>query len=103
MQELIGIIGKIVTGSGFRDVLYQADLCMSGGIKGILSGKHHNVSWKVHECLAESLHRLLIERELESLTVSKDLGNLIKGVGNAKSCPGFLDSKITTKNSIQLK
>ena len=92
MQELFGIIGKIITGSGFEDVLYQADLCTSGGIKGILSGKHYNRCWKFHECLAESLHRLLIERELESLTVSKDLENLIKSIGDAKSCQDLFEN-----------
>ena len=46
MQELFSIIGKIVTESGFEDVLYQADLLTSGGIKGVLSGKHYNKSWK---------------------------------------------------------
>ena len=42
MMEHFGIIGKIVSFSGFEDVLYQADLCTSGGICGVLSGKHYN-------------------------------------------------------------
>ena len=86
MQELFGIIGKIVTGSGFEDVLYQAELCTSGGIKGVLSGKHYNRAWKVHECFSESLHRLLLERESKSLTISTELANLIKKVNDRNSC-----------------
>ena len=34
MVETFGIIGKIVAGSGFEDIVYQAGLCTSGGIKG---------------------------------------------------------------------
>ena len=86
MQELFGIIGKIVTGSGFEDVLYQAELCSLGGIKGVLSGKHYNRAWKVHEWFSESLHRLLLERESESLTISTELADLIKKVNDRNSC-----------------
>ena len=90
MQELFGIIGKIVTESGF--VLYQADLLTSGGIKGVLSGKHYNRSWKIHECLAESLHRLLFERESEALDISNTLRDSIKAVKDAVSCQELFDN-----------
>ena len=78
MMELIGIIGKLVSASGFEDVLYQADLCTSGGINGVLSGKHYNRSWAVHECLSEALYRLFVEKEEEKYQVNEDLVNLIK-------------------------
>ena len=91
MQEMFVIIGKIVAGSGFEDVLYQADLCTSGGIKDVLSGKHYNRSWNVHECFSESLHRLFFERESESLTISPDLEEMIKNVNDASSCQRLLD------------
>ena len=86
MQELFGIIGKIVTESGFEDVLYQADLCTSGGIKGVLSGKHYNRSWNIHECLSEALHRLFLERESEFLSINSELEELIKNVKDTSSC-----------------
>ena len=38
LQEFFGIIGKIIQGSGFKEIVYQAGLCMSGGLKGVLSG-----------------------------------------------------------------
>ena len=61
IMEFFGTIGKFVLGSGFEDVVYQAGLCTSGGIKGILTGKHYNRSWMVHECFAEATDRLFCE------------------------------------------
>ena len=60
MMEHFGIIGKLISFSGFEDVLYQADLCTSGGINGVLSGKHYNQPWAVHKCLSEALYRFQI-------------------------------------------
>ena len=60
-MEFFGNIGKAVTGSGFEDIIYQAELCTTGGIKGVLSGKHYNRSWMVHECFAEAIDRLFCE------------------------------------------
>lgn len=37
MMEFFGVIGKIIQGSGFEEIVYQAELCTSGGIKGVLS------------------------------------------------------------------
>ena len=35
-------ISCFVSGSGFEDILFQAGLCSSGSIAGLLSGKHYN-------------------------------------------------------------
>ena len=55
MMEFFSTIGKFVAGSGFEEVVYQAELCTSGGIKGVLSGKHYNRSWMVHESFLKQL------------------------------------------------
>ena len=47
-MELFGNIGKAVTGSGFEDIIYKAELCTTGGIKGVLSGKHYNRPRMIH-------------------------------------------------------
>ena len=60
-MEFFGNIGKAVTGSGFEDIIYQAELCTTGGIKGVLPGKLYNRSWMVHECFAEAIDRLFCE------------------------------------------
>ena len=58
MMEFFGNIGKLITASGFEEIVYQAGMCTSGGIKGVISGKHYNRSWYVHECFAEAIDRL---------------------------------------------
>ena len=34
-MQFFGNIGKFVTDSGFEDIIYQADLCTDGGLKGV--------------------------------------------------------------------
>jgi hypothetical protein len=61
-------IGRFVEGSGFEDVLFQASLCSSGSITGVMSGKHHNIRcWLVHEAFSEALERLFIEQYLPTM------------------------------------
>ena len=43
-------------------------MCISGGIKGVLSGKYYNKSWIFHECFAEKLNRLFLDQFKEELT-----------------------------------
>ena len=61
-MEFFGMIGKLVSGSGFEDTIYQADLCTTGSVKGIISGKHYNKTWLVNECFAEAIDRLFCDR-----------------------------------------
>ena len=49
MVEFFAVIGKLIAGSGFEDIVYEANMCTFGGMKGVLSGKHCNESWIVHE------------------------------------------------------
>ena len=67
MMEPFSTIRKFVAGSGFEEVVYQAGLCTSGGIKGVLSGKHCNRSWMVHESFAEAIVRLFSEAFLQRI------------------------------------
>ena len=41
-MALFGSIGKFVTGGGFEEIVYQAGLCTSGSMNGLLYGKHYN-------------------------------------------------------------
>ena len=54
MMEFFGTVGKFILGSGFEEVVYQAGLCTSGGIKGALTGKRYNKSWMLHKSFAEA-------------------------------------------------
>ena len=72
MIEFFGIIGKLDTGSGFEDVVYQSGLCTSGGIKGVPSGKHYNRRRTIHECFAEAIERLFCEAIFQNITQELD-------------------------------
>ncbi len=62
MMAFFGVIGRFVAGSGLEDILFQAGLCSSGSISGVISGKHYNRCWLIHEAFAEALERLFMER-----------------------------------------
>ena len=70
IKENFGIIGKLVTGSGFEDVIFHAGVCSSGSLKGVLAGSHYNRAWVVHTAFSEALERLLFERFLEEYNVT---------------------------------
>ena len=76
--EFFGTVRKLVSGSGFGEVVYQAGFCTSGGIKGALTGKHYNRSWVrvLHESFAEAINRLFCESYIPD--VFEDLGSQIK-------------------------
>ena len=76
MMEFFSTIGKFVAGSGFEEMVYQAGLCTSGGIKGVISGKHYNKSWMVHKSFAEAIDRLFCEAFLPEIT--EDLEHVVK-------------------------
>ena len=42
MKENFAVIGKLITGSGFEDIVFQANICSSGCLNGILNGSHYN-------------------------------------------------------------
>ena len=49
------IIRKYVKCSGFKDVVYQTNLCSPGSLNAVLTGKYYNQSWWVHENFSEAL------------------------------------------------
>ena len=51
-----------MTGSGFEDILIEAELISSGSLKGVMNGKHFERSMHCHKIMYESLHRLLLEK-----------------------------------------
>ena len=62
MKENFGVIGKTVKGSGFRDIIFQAGVCLTGSFNVVSMGSHYNRAWTVHSAFSEALERLLIER-----------------------------------------
>ena len=57
-----GAVWKSMEGSGVEQIIIQADLCASGSISQVLSGKHYNQCRYVLKTLLEALQRLLLEQ-----------------------------------------
>ena len=70
LKENFNVIGRIIEGSGFSDTFFQAEICSSVSLNGVLSGSHHNLSWTVHSTFSEALERLLYERFLQKCNLS---------------------------------
>ena len=62
MKEVFTMLGTLVKGSGFEDVIFQARVCSTGSLNGVLSGSHYNRCWTVHSVMGEALERLYMER-----------------------------------------
>ena len=58
---VLGAIGTFVSGSDYEDILFQAGLGSAGSLYGLLSGKHYNCCWLLHESFSEALIRLFPE------------------------------------------
>ena len=62
MKEIFAAMGKLITGSGIEEIIFQSGLCSSGSLNGVVSGSHYNRCWTVHSHLAEAVERLLFGR-----------------------------------------
>ena len=55
MKENFKVIGNFVKDSGFEDVIYQASVCTSGSLIGVMSGSHYNRGWIINIVMSEAL------------------------------------------------
>ncbi len=62
MKEMLTVLDNIICDSGFEDVVFQANICSTGSLNGVLAGSHYNRCWTVHSNFAEALERLLFQR-----------------------------------------
>ena len=78
---LFKIIGSLVSASGFEDVIYQAELCSSKSLQGVLVGSLYNRAWAVHTVLSEALERMLLTRFLaeKNRKLPKALNDFTRG------------------------
>ena len=65
IKENFGVIGKLIAGSGFEDVIFQSNVCASGSLEGVLAGSHYNRCWIVYSPFYEALERLLFMRFID--------------------------------------
>ena len=69
IKENFKVIGILVRNSGFEDVVYQAGVCTSGSLLGVMVGSHYNRAWLIHSIVLEAMERLLIRRYLAETNI----------------------------------
>lgn len=57
----LGVLGKMMTGTGFEDIVIEAGICASGSLDQVMRGKHYNRAMRVHKLMYETLERLLLQ------------------------------------------
>jgi hypothetical protein len=78
----MGSLGKMMTGSGFEDILIESGLCASGSINQVMSGKHYNRAMRVHQRMLDALERLMLETFFEKKSVEFNAQDLIDLASN---------------------
>ena len=66
MCAYMGALGKMMTGSGFEEVLIDSGVSASGSINQVVSGKHYNRAFRVHQHMLNAITRLVMESFTES-------------------------------------
>lgn len=56
----MGATGKIMTGSRFEEILTDSNVCASGLINQVMSGKQYNRAFPVHHLMQDAVNRLVI-------------------------------------------
>ena len=61
MEEVFTMLGTLVKGFRFEDVIFQAGACSTGSLSGVLSASHYNRFWTFHSVMGEALESLRME------------------------------------------
>ena len=61
MCSYLGALGKMMSGSGFEDVIMQAGVCAGGSMDKVMNGKHYNRAMRVHQLMLDAVERLLLD------------------------------------------
>ena len=67
MKENFKIMGLLLQCSGFEEIVYQARMCTSGSLSGVMTGGHYNRAWRIHEVMFEAFERVLYKRFLNEV------------------------------------
>jgi len=60
------MIGKKMNGTGFSDVLLEANLMTSGSLKGVINGTNYSRAIHCHKVMLEAFERLLMHKYLDN-------------------------------------
>ena len=114
MCAYMGALGHMMSGSGFEEVLIEANLCASGSIHKVMAGKHFNRAIRVHQCMLEALEGLMLDEFLQLETkhdlcshtllqqlASKPAHKSFLACAACPECSEFINSYCQFKNSIR--
>ena len=114
MCSFMGSIGKFMAGSGFEEIIIEAEVCASGSIEKVMSGKHYNRAMRIHQHMNDALERMLPTEfiaktgnddiknapAIAELSASPSLDNLLDAVQN-DGCIEFIDSYNKFKDEVR--
>jgi len=72
MCSYMGAIGKMMTGSGFEEILIESGICASGSIEKVMSGKHYNRAMRVHQHMTDAVERMVLDKFVNSQSNSSE-------------------------------
>ena len=55
IKEIFNVLGTLIYGSGFSDILFQANLCTSESLGSVIKGLPYNRCWHIYEPFDEAL------------------------------------------------
>ena len=82
----IGALGKLMTASGFEEVLIKSAVCASGSIDKVLSGRHYKRARHVINTLLEAIERLLLASCQEKEAYMHTSASTHFGIGIQGNC-----------------
>jgi len=113
MCSYMGSLGKMMTGSGFEEILIEAGVCASGSINQVINGSHYNRAMRVHQHMADAIERLLQDRfvtdapvdfsqlsDLVSLAEEPSFERMVE-VMNSTSCIEFMEKYSSFKDGVR--
>jgi len=72
MCSYMGSFGKMTSGSGFKDILMEADVSASGSINQVMNGCNYNQAMRVHQHMADAVERLMLGSFLLDMSLHFD-------------------------------
>ena len=64
----MGALGKMMTGSSFKEILIEAGVCASVSIDKVIFGKHFNRALRIHQHMLNALERNCVDEFVCSST-----------------------------------
>jgi len=97
MCAYMGALGHMMSGTGFKEILIEADVCASGSIEKVLSGKHFNRAVRVHQRMLEAVEQFLWE-EFQQIQLQGCNEDARQSLSNLASNPNGVLYIVTRSN-----